>query len=194
MELFELKEIRDRRMFELSGGQKKRVQVAREFIHDMKVLFLDEPTIGMDPIMRRDILNYIKEKSKDGLTVLFTTHILEEADYLCKKIGMINRGKMVAEGSSSELKDKFEAMRKLTITPRGGISADKIEQLQHKLSQMKNRNEFTVDSSQVSVIGIDMGRILPEVIEILNVMGLEIDQVILDNPSLDDVFIEVMKN
>ncbi|MHB1662635.1 MAG: ABC transporter ATP-binding protein [Thermoplasmataceae archaeon] len=194
MELFELKEIRDRIMFELSGGQKKRVQVAREFIHDMKVLFLDEPTIGMDPIMRRDILNYIKEKSKDGLTVLFTTHILEEADYLCKKIGMINRGKMVAEGSSSELKDKFEAMRKLTITPRGGISTDKIEQLQHKLSQMKNKNEFSIDSSQVSVIGIDMGRILPEVIEILNVMGLEIDQVILDNPSLDDVFIEVMKN
>ncbi|EQD76974.1 ATP-binding protein of ABC transporter, partial [mine drainage metagenome] len=92
MELFDLNEIRNKRMFELSGGQKKRVQVAREFIHDMNVLFLDEPTVGMDPIMRRRILNYIREKAREGLTVLFTTHILEEADYLCRKIGMINRG------------------------------------------------------------------------------------------------------
>ena len=193
MELFDLKEIRNRRMFELSGGQKKRVQVAREFIHDMKVLFLDEPTVGMDPIMRREILNYIREKSKDGLTVLFTTHILEEADYLCKKIGMINRGKMVAEGRSEELKEKFESMRKLAITSRDPVDKDLKSILMKRFSQMPTNIEFEVDNKQITVIGKDMGRILPEVIQIVNSLSIDIDQVVLDNPSLDDVFIEVMK-
>ncbi len=193
MELFDLNEIRNRRMFELSGGQKKRVQVAREFIHEMKVLFLDEPTVGMDPIMRREILNYIREKSRDGLTVLFTTHILEEADYLCKKIGMINRGKMVAEGRSEELKEKFESMRKLTITSRETLDKNIRGTLMKRLSQMHNYTEFAVENKQITVIGKDMGKILPEVIQIVNSLSIDIDQVVLDNPSLDDVFIEVMK-
>ena len=193
MELFDLNEIRNRRMFELSGGQKKRVQVAREFIHDMRVLFLDEPTVGMDPIMRREILNYIREKSKEGLTVLFTTHILEEADYLCKKIGMINKGKMVAEGRSEELKEKFESMRKLAITSREPVDKNLKSTLMKKLSQMQTNIEFEVENKQITVIGKDMGRILPEVIQIVNSLSIEIDQVVLDNPSLDDVFIEVMK-
>ena len=193
MELFDLNEIRNRRMFELSGGQKKRVQVAREFIHDMRVLFLDEPTVGMDPIMRREILNYIREKSKEGLTVLFTTHILEEADYLCKKIGMINRGKMVAEGRSEELKEKFESMRKLAITSREPVDKNLKSTLMKKLSQMQTNIEFEVENKQITVMGKDMGRILPEVIQIVNSLSIEIDQVVLDNPSLDDVFIEVMK-
>ena len=193
MELFDLNEIRNRRMFELSGGQKKRVQVAREFIHDMKVLFLDEPTVGMDPIMRREILNYIREKSRDGLTVLFTTHILEEADYLCKKIGMINRGKMVAEGRSEELKEKFESMRKLAITSREPLDMNIRDKLMKNLSQVHNNIEFEVENKQITVIGKDMGKILPEVIQIVNSLSIDIDQVVLDNPSLDDVFIEVMK-
>ncbi|MHB8361323.1 MAG: ABC transporter ATP-binding protein [Thermoplasmataceae archaeon] len=193
MELFDLNEIRNKRMFELSGGQKKRVQVAREFIHDMNVLFLDEPTVGMDPIMRRQILNYIREKAREGLTVLFTTHILEEADYLCKKIGMINRGQMVAEGTSDELKEKFESMRKLTITPREDIEPDALQNLNSRFTNMKYKPEFTIEKDLITVIGLDMGRILPEVMQILNSMSIEIDQVILDNPSLDDVFIEVMK-
>ena len=193
MELFDLNEIRNRRMFELSGGQKKRVQVAREFIHDMKVLFLDEPTVGMDPIMRREILNYIREKSRDGLTVLFTTHILEEADYLCKKIGMINRGKMVAEGRSEELKEKFESMRKLAITSREPLDMNIRDKLMKNLSQVHNNIEFEVENKQITVIGKDMGKILPEVIQIVNSLSIDIDQVVLDNPSLDDVFIEVMR-
>ncbi len=193
MQLFDLNEIRNRRMFELSGGQKKRVQVAREFIHDMSVLFLDEPTVGMDPIMRREILNYIREKSKEGLTVLFTTHILEEADYLCKKIGMINKGKMVAEGRSEELKEKFESMRKLAITSREPVDKNLKSSLMKKFSQMQTNIEYEVENKQITVIGKDMGRILPEVIQIVNSLSIEIDQVVLDNPSLDDVFIEVMK-
>src|SRR3989454_8146834 len=80
---------------DLSSGQRRRLQVAREFLHDMDLLFLDEPTVGLDPLVRRGILDYFKEKVKEGLSIFFTTHILEEAEYLCDRIAVINQGKIV---------------------------------------------------------------------------------------------------
>ena len=85
-------------------------------MHDMEVLFLDEPTVGMDPIMRRDVLNFVRDKAKDGLTVLFTTQILEEADYLCDRIGIMNNGVISAEGTSASLKNSYGDLRKVSLS------------------------------------------------------------------------------
>ncbi|MDE1830366.1 MAG: ABC transporter ATP-binding protein, partial [Thaumarchaeota archaeon] len=80
---FDLQDIRKKKNDDISIGQRRRVQVAREFMHEMNLLFLDEPTVGLDPSARRALLDYIKRKVKDGLAIFFTTHILEEAEYLC---------------------------------------------------------------------------------------------------------------
>ena len=108
IEVFDLQEIRKTNNDELSIGQRRRVQVAREFIHDMKLLFLDEPTVGLDPSARRMLLDYIKSQVKLGLTVFFTTHIMEEAEYLCDEIAIINRGKIIAFDTPSGLKNKYD--------------------------------------------------------------------------------------
>ena len=194
IEFFDLKDIRNKRMFDLSGGQKKRVQVAREFMHDMEVLFLDEPTVGMDPIMRRSVLNFIREKSRDGLTVIFTTHLLDEADYLCRKIGMVNNGKMMAEGTPEDLKKRFESMRKLSVTVKSLNDNKQIEALKTKIGSLKGAIEVSVKENKIDVLGLNMGKVLSDLVQILNNEKLEVDQVTLDNPSLDDVFIQVMKN
>ena len=76
LEDFDLKDIRKKRNEDLSIGQRRRVQVAREFMHDMDLLFLDEPTVGLDPSARRKLLDYLKNKVKTGLTIFFTTHIV----------------------------------------------------------------------------------------------------------------------
>src|SRR5881628_4102489 len=89
---------------DLSSGQRRRLQVAREFLHDMDLLFLDEPTVGLDPLVRRGILDYFKEKVKEGLSIFFTTHILEEAEYLCDRIAVINQGKIVQVDTPENLK------------------------------------------------------------------------------------------
>jgi ABC-2 type transport system ATP-binding protein len=81
---FDLESLRNIKNDELSIGQRRRVQVAREFMHNMDLLFLDEPTVGLDPSARRTLLDYIKRQVKEGLTVFFTTHIMEEAEYLCE--------------------------------------------------------------------------------------------------------------
>jgi len=92
---FGLTEIRKRRAFDISGGQKRRVQVAKEFMHDMEILFLDEPTVGLDVIMRRTLLDSVRAEVRRGLTVVFTTHNLEEADYLCDRVAVIDEGRIL---------------------------------------------------------------------------------------------------
>ena len=105
-ELFGLKDVLGVKPPELSIGQRKRLQVAREFMHDMDLLFLDEPTTGLDPQIRRALLNNLKKRAKNGLTIFFTTHIMEEAEFLCDRIAIIHRGRILACDSAANLRAK----------------------------------------------------------------------------------------
>ena len=112
---FDLVEIRKKRNEDLSIGQRRRVQVAREFMHDMELLFLDEPTVGLDPSARRKLLDYLKNKVKTGLTIFYTTHILSEAEYLCNQIAIIDKGKIVTVDSPDALKNRFGKEKTIKI-------------------------------------------------------------------------------
>src|SRR5713226_4983688 len=112
---FDLQEIRKMKNDDLSIVQRRRVQVAREFMHDIELLFLDEPTVGLDPSARRGLLDFIKKKVKEGLTIFFTTHILNEAEYLCDEVAIINKGKIIAVDTPAELKNKFGREKTIKI-------------------------------------------------------------------------------
>ncbi|MDP6897831.1 MAG: ABC transporter ATP-binding protein, partial [Candidatus Nitrosopelagicus sp.] len=113
---FGLQEIRKKKNDDLSIGQRRRVQVAREFMHDMDLLFLDEPTVGLDPSARRDLLDFLKKQvQKTGLTIFYTTHVLSEAEYLCDNIAIINKGKILAVDSPNELKNRFGREKTIKI-------------------------------------------------------------------------------
>ena len=112
---FDLVEIRKKRNEDLSIGQRRRVQVAREFMHDMELLFLDEPTVGLDPEARRKLLDYLKNKVETGLTIFYTTHILSEAEYLCDKIAIIDKGKILTVDSPDDLKNQFGKEKTIKI-------------------------------------------------------------------------------
>ncbi len=194
MDLFNLTEIRKMRLFELSGGQKKRVQVARELMHDMDVLFLDEPTVGMDPIMRRKVLDYIKKRAEEGLTVLFTTQILEEADYLCHRIGIMDKGKIVAEGSAAFLKERFGEIRKIEIKFDKKQDPENLSEIERYISGIPDVRSSTVNEDGITLLSKYIGRVLSELIVKLNSMGIRVNSVVSDNPSLDDVFMEVVSS
>ena len=94
-------------MKNFSGGMKSRLEVARGLIHHPKILFLDEPTLGLDPQTRNHIWNYIKNLNKEErMTVFFTTHYMEEADKIAQKIAIIDHGKIISQGTSAELKQQ----------------------------------------------------------------------------------------
>jgi ABC-2 type transport system ATP-binding protein len=109
LERFALTEKRKQRVNTLSGGMKRRVLFARALMHDPKILFLDEPTAGVDVELRYKLWGYIRELNRGGLTILLTTHYLEEAEALCEEIALINGGRIAAQGTNAELKEHYGA-------------------------------------------------------------------------------------
>ena len=115
IELFELQKVRSRKPWALSGGERRRLQVARELMHDMDLLFLDEPTAGLDAVARHRILGYLKERARKGLSIVFTTHIMHEADLLCDRIAVLHEGKLLRTDTAQALKKAYTGARRVTI-------------------------------------------------------------------------------
>ena len=109
--LFELDGVRQRKPWGLSGGERRRFQVARELMHEMELLFLDEPTVGLDALTRKRILDYLAARARGGLSIVFTTHILQEADQLCHRIGVLQDGRLRAHGPPAEIKRRYRGAR-----------------------------------------------------------------------------------
>ena len=189
LEKFDITSFKGMKNDELSIGQRRRVQVAREFMHDMDLLFLDEPTVGLDPSARRTLLDYLKQRVKGGLTVFFTTHIMEEAEYLCDEIAIINRGKIIATDTPAGLKQKY-----------GGVKAVEIK-LRHSTAQsVMNLIRPIVGGSIIETPAVDTVRIssadaqgnLVKIIESLSKNSVEIESVSVNPPSLEEVFLTVI--
>ena len=185
---FGLEEIRKKKMDDLSIGQRRRVQVAREFMHDMDLLFLDEPTVGLDPAARRKLLDFLREQVKNsGLTIFYTTHVLSEAEYLCDNIAIINNGKIMAVDSPSELKNRFGHEKTIKIH----ISTVS-EELKSKLSaipecQIKLEPEPTViiNSTKSEIV-------LMNILKILNDTDTKINDLSAIPTNLEEIFLKVV--
>jgi len=185
---FDLQDIRKKKNDDISIGQRRRVQVAREFMHDMDLLFLDEPTAGLDPSARRGLLDYIKEKVRDGLTIFFTTHILEEAEYLCDEIAIINRGKIIAVDTPDELKNKFG--REKTIKIRIGHTQEILGILQGVGNYEVSHDEGTI----ITIHSADSEQILVKILQALQSNNIQIEDLSVVPTSLEEIFLTVVKN
>ncbi len=185
---FDLQEIRKKKNDDISIGQRRRVQVAREFMHDMDLLFLDEPTVGLDPSARRGLLDYIKGKVRDGLTIFFTTHILEEAEYLCDKIAIINHGKIIAVDTPEELKNKFG--REKTIK----IHIGQVENISTILQGVGNYEIAYDEGTVITIHSADSEQVLVKILQALNSNGIEIEDLSVVPTSLEEIFLTVVKN
>ncbi len=190
IESFDLQEIRNIKNDELSIGQKRRVQVAREFIHEMDLLFLDEPTVGLDPSARRVLLDYIKTQVKSGLTVFFTTHIMEEAEYLCDELAIINRGKIIAFDTPRGLKKKYGKENIIQIQLKERIS-ESILELAANISP--NLQIIKDGENGLKISSIDSQNTLTKLIENFTIKGIKIVNVSISSPSLEDVFLTMVK-
>ncbi|EQD29358.1 daunorubicin resistance ABC transporter ATPase subunit, partial [mine drainage metagenome] len=113
--LFELADVRDQTPWTISGGQRRRFQVARELMHDMELLFLDEATVGVDAITRNRILEYLQGRARNGLAIMFTTHILSEADRICDRIGVIHDGRLLRVASPADVRKAHSGTRTVEI-------------------------------------------------------------------------------
>ncbi|MFQ5440215.1 MAG: ATP-binding cassette domain-containing protein [Nitrosopumilaceae archaeon] len=188
LEDFDLKEIRKKRNEDLSIGQRRRVQVAREFMHDMDLLFLDEPTVGLDPSARRKLLDYLKTKVKTGLTIFFTTHILTEAEYLCDEIAIIDKGKILAVDSPDALKNRFG--KEKTIKIHLLKNQPEIKSLLSGIPDCKI--DFNVGTN-IIIHSQQSELVLMKILRILNEKGIEIDDLSAVPTNLEEIFLKMVE-
>ena len=194
LDIFELTSIKEIRNEDLSIGQRRRVQIAREFLHEMDLLFLDEPTVGLDPRARRNLLNYIKKQVKHGLTVFFTTHIMEEVDYLCDQICIINQGKIIEFDTPKLLKQKYATTKKIDI-----ILQNPITKQIHDYFQKLSANSIDIENIEnteytFSITSNNPQNILLSTVNFLFQNNIQIENIALNDPSIEDVFLKALKN
>jgi ABC-2 type transport system ATP-binding protein len=183
LKLVELEDRADSILRTYSGGMRRRLEIARGLIHYPKVLFLDEPTIGLDPQTREHIWTYIQELRKtQDITMILTTHYMEEADRLSDRIAIMDYGKIVASGTSAKLKETLEGdvitVKTKETEKLSSILAERIKVL--KSNVVDDKLEVTVRGGKA---------LLPRIVEAASQSNIFVDSVSLREPNLDDVFL-----
>ena len=184
LKLVGLKDAAGRDVSTYSGGMRKRLELIIGLIHNPKVLFLDEPTLGLDIQTRSVIWDYLKKLNKEnGLTIFITTHYLEEADLLCDRIGIIDQGKVLIEDTPSNLKQKL-----------GGdiieISVDSHVKAKDLISELDYVEKIDVVEEKLRIKAEKGDEVLPLILEMCKVNNIKVKTLSLSRPSLDEVFLE----
>ncbi len=172
---------RKSRLRQLSGGMKRRYQLAKALVHDPKVIILDEPTAGVDVELRHELWDYLRELHQQGKTILLTTHYIEEAELLCEKVGIIDRGKIIKEGSPKELTSELG---------KAGINVQLTgwtDELKDDLSEFS----YTKDDGRLHFSVRNPEEAMARIIQILSNKGCHIQSVSTERSSLEDVFLNL---
>ncbi|HEX8631595.1 MAG TPA: ATP-binding cassette domain-containing protein [Catenuloplanes sp.] len=181
---FQLTEYADRRCKTYSGGQRRRVDIALGIIHEPKVVFLDEPTTGLDPQSRAHMWDEIRRLRNDGMTVFITTHYLDEADALCDRISIMDNGEIVAEGTPAELKREISG-EVVTVGLDGSTpQAAELLDTQPYVNKLETRDE-----GGLRLFVDDGATAIPQILRTLDHAGILLGSIELHRPSLDDVFL-----
>ena len=172
---------RNSRLRQLSGGMKRRFQIAKALVHDPEILILDEPTAGVDVELRRDLWKYLQDLHSRGKTILLTTHYIEEAELLCENVAIIDNGKILKMGAPKELtRELGEAGITVVLENLNGLNKKDLEN--YKYTSDKNRLHFSVK---------DPDEELPKIIRVLSNAGLHIQKIESNKSSLEDVFLNL---
>jgi ABC-2 type transport system ATP-binding protein len=181
---FQLAEYGDRRSKTYSGGQRRRVDIALGIIHEPKVVFLDEPTTGLDPQSRAHMWDEVRRLRAEGMTVFLTTHYLDEADALCDRVAIIDHGEIVAEGTPDELKREV-AGDVVTIGLNGAApTAARLLQGAGYVRKLE-----TPEEGGLRLYVDDGAEAIPQILRTLDGQGISLAAIELHRPSLDDVFL-----
>lgn len=186
IERFQMGSFADRVASSYSGGQKRRLDLALGMINHPEILLLDEPTVGLDPQSRAYLWEEIKNLKKDGMTILLTTHYLDEADKLCDTVAIIDNGEIAAIGTPDQLKSDIGADTILL-----GFSNEKdAGKSRDMLSKEFEIKEIQVKDSFVHLHTKEGERTLPNILRLLDTKNLEVESITMSKPSLDDVFLK----
>lgn len=189
--VLEIVELTDRardKVEAFSGGMKRRLNIAVGLLHEPQILFMDEPTVGIDPQSRRRILDTIKELNQQGLTVLYTTHYMEEAAELSHRIGIMDHGELIALGTGAELRqlvDNFCTIKLQLVTDKSSEESAKALALLPGIDRAYGQNGYVILQAQ------NANLLLPDLVAYANADGRSIKSLEIQEPNLEAVFLHL---
>lgn len=181
---FGLEEKRNTFYSQLSGGQKQRLALAMSLVNEPRVLFLDEPTAGLDPQVRREIYTIIEELKKERKTILLTTHYIEEAEKLCDRVAIVDQGRVVTQGTPRELKQRSAGTTRIELRLARPESDAALKQLEGVADCRASDGVYVVHSTRVP-------QTIVSLVHYLEAHGNELSSLDIAAPSLEDVFLEL---
>ena len=183
LKLVELEERKDALVKTFSGGMKRRLEIARGLLHEPKILFLDEPTLGLDPQTRNHLWEYISRLNKEkGITIILTTHYMDEADRLCDTVAIIDRGKIIAMDTPKNLED---AIGGDIVT----IESSDTDLLKSKVTSLQWVNNVQSHDGSITINLHNAEKHIVEIVNIANENNIPIDSISIHKPTLEDVFL-----
>jgi ABC-2 type transport system ATP-binding protein len=170
----------------LSGGMKRRLNIAIGLLHGPRLLVLDEPTVGVDPQSRNAILESVEALSSEGMAILYTTHYMEEAERLCDRVGIIDQGRIIAEGTRRELVAMVGGLDKVSLAATGDLrlAADAGRALD-------GVRQVTQNEGGLELLVVDAHRLLPRILETVSADGISVRSVEVVEPDLEAVFLHL---
>lgn len=178
----------DQRVETFSGGMKRRLNIAVGLLHKPKIVFMDEPTVGIDPQSRRRILDMVKELKAEGMSVLYTTHYMEEAEELSDSVGIIDHGEMIALGSQPELRKMIGEQDTLRIHFDEGAD---LTSLLTKVEGLEPVSTALLSDASMIVTVNEAAAVLPAIISLTATEGLRVRSIDIDEPNLETVFLHL---
>lgn len=170
-----------------SGGMKRRINIGAALMHEPELLIMDEPTVGIDPQSRNHILETVKTLNQAGMTVIYTSHYMEEVEYLCDRVAIIDHGQLIASGTKTELCNRLAngASIKLTVDER--VTAEQLR----KVERLEGVTQVVADGTQVTVFAKDAPRLLGVVVSTFVAENVQIESVDVQEPNLESVFLQL---
>jgi ABC-2 type transport system ATP-binding protein len=188
LELFQLKERQNDLVKYYSKGMHRRLTIAAALIHQPEILIMDEPTSGLDAQTARLVRDIIIDLNKEGRTVLLTTHQIEEADRLCQRVGIIDRGSLIALNTPEELKNSTEGVRALEIKVLNGVDQQRWVPI---ISEAEGVENVFLAEGKIRVLSKDLSQLIPTVVNLVNKHGGKIENISVAQPTLEDAFISL---
>jgi len=181
-----LSEFKKKKAKEFSGGMQRRLNIACAIVHKPKLLIMDEPTVGVDPQSRNHILNSVKELNKRGTTIIYTSHYMEEIEYICTRIAIIDKGKVLALGTKEELNDIVSDKRTLSIGVEDPYKID-IE----KVKEVEGVTLVEIDENNIVVTSSKEVNNLDKIIKVVSEKGIKINNIDFKEVTLETVFLSL---
>ncbi|MDT8716879.1 ABC transporter ATP-binding protein [Clostridium sp. 19966] len=186
LEIIELKDKKNQDVGEFSGGMKRRVNIGVALMNNPKLLILDEPTVGIDPQSRNHILETVKRLNEErNMTVIYTSHYMEEVEFLCTRVGIVDHGRLITLGNKEELKQKLKACDTLTVS----FTSTKESSLS-KLDNISGVKNVSVKNNSISMLVLPDKNML-DIVDSIKNLGIKINSFKYDEVNLESIFLQM---